>query len=82
MAQTLDEEWTRMRGMEIQAVGIASITYDEESQNLINLRNRGAMMSDPSKMCIRDRSTAVSFISLMTQALRYTWAARTGCPGT
>ena len=47
MAQTLDEEWTRMRGMEIQAVGIASITYDEESQNLINLRNRGAMMSDP-----------------------------------
>ncbi len=48
MAQTLDEEWTRMRGMEIQAVGIASITYDEESQNLINLRTRGAMMSDPS----------------------------------
>ena len=48
MAQTLDEEWTRMRGMEIQAVGIASITYDEESQNLINLRNRGAMMRDPS----------------------------------
>ena len=48
MAQTLDEEWTRMRGMEIQAVGIASITYDEESQNLINLRNRGAMMGDPS----------------------------------
>ena len=48
MAQTLDEEWTRMRGMEIQAVGIASITYDDESQNLINLRNRGAMMSDPS----------------------------------
>ena len=48
MAQTLDEEWTRMRGMEIQAVGIASITYDEESQNLSNLRTRGAMMSDPS----------------------------------
>ena len=48
MAQTLDEEWTRMRGMEIQAVGIASITYDEESQKLINLRNRGAMLSDPS----------------------------------
>ena len=43
--------WTRNgpdAGMEIQAVGIASITYDEESQNLINLRNRGAMMSDPS----------------------------------
>ena len=47
MAQTLDEEWNQMRGMEIQAVGIASITYDEESQSLINLRNRGAMMGDP-----------------------------------
>ena len=29
-------------------MGIASITYDEESQSLINLRNRGAMMGDPS----------------------------------
>ena len=43
MADTLDEEC----GMEIQSVGIASITYDEESQNLINLRNKGAMMGDP-----------------------------------
>ena len=25
-----------MRGMEIQSVGIASISYDEESQELIN----------------------------------------------
>lgn len=48
MSQTLDEEWNRMRGMEIQAVGIASISYDEESQNLINMRNRGAMMGDPT----------------------------------
>ena len=47
MADTLDEEWNKLRGMEIQAVGIASITYDEESQNLINLRNKGAMMGDP-----------------------------------
>lgn len=47
MADTLDEDWNKMRGMEIQAVGIASISYDEESQNLINLRNKGAMMGDP-----------------------------------
>ena len=46
MADTLDEEWNKLRGMEIQSVGIASITYDEESQNLINLRNKGAMMGD------------------------------------
>ena len=51
MSETLDEEWNQMRGMEIQAVGIASISYDEESPNLINLRNKGAMMgSDPNVM--------------------------------
>ncbi len=48
MADTLDEEWNRMRGMEIQSVGIASISYDEESQKLINMRNQGAMLGDPS----------------------------------
>ena len=48
MSTILDEEWSRMRGMEIQAVGIASISYDEESMKLINLRNQGAMMSDPA----------------------------------
>ena len=48
MADVLDTQWTQQRGMEIQAVGIASISYDEESQKLINMRNQGAMMSDPS----------------------------------
>lgn len=48
MADVLDEEWTKTRGMQIQAVGIASISYDEESQKLINMRNQGAMMGDPS----------------------------------
>lgn len=48
MADTLDDDWTQMRGMEIQSVGIASISYDEESQNLINMRNKGAMLSDPT----------------------------------
>ena len=44
MAGILDEEWSQMRGMEIQAVGLASISYDEESQKLINMRNEGAML--------------------------------------
>ncbi len=48
MADTLDEDWNRMRGMEVQSVGIASLTYDEESQKLINMRNQGAMLGDPS----------------------------------
>lgn len=48
MADVLDESWTKTRGMQIQAVGIASISYDEESQRLINMRNQGAMMGDPN----------------------------------
>ncbi len=48
MANVLDADWNQMRGMEIQAVGIASISYDEESQKLINMRNEGAMLSDPT----------------------------------
>ncbi|WP_026459860.1 SPFH domain-containing protein [Schaalia suimastitidis] len=48
MRDTLDEDWLRHRGMEIQAVGIASISYDEESRKLIDMRNQGAMLSDPS----------------------------------
>ncbi|MCI5872634.1 MAG: SPFH domain-containing protein [Clostridiales bacterium] len=44
MADILDEDWNKMRGMEIQSVGIASVSYDEESQKLINMRNEGAML--------------------------------------
>jgi membrane protease subunit (stomatin/prohibitin family) len=48
MSITLDEDWKRMRGFEIQAVGISSISYDDESKELINMRNKGAMLGDPS----------------------------------
>ncbi len=48
MATELDEGWKEMRGFEIQAVGIASVSYDEESKKLINMRNQGAMLGDPS----------------------------------
>ncbi len=48
MAQCLDEDWNRMRGMEVQSVGIAGLSYDEKSQELINTRNEGAMLSDPT----------------------------------
>ena len=47
MASELDEDWKRMRGFEVRSVGIASISYDEESKKLINMRNQGAMMGDP-----------------------------------
>ena len=48
MSNVLDDQWKELRGMEIQSVGIASISYDETSQELINMRNKGAMMGDPS----------------------------------
>ena len=48
MRTCLDAEWTQQRGFEVQNVGIASISYSEESQKLINMRNQGAMLSDAS----------------------------------
>ena len=48
MADTLDEGWRTQRGIEVQSVGLASISYDDESKDLINMRNRGAMLSDPT----------------------------------
>lgn len=47
MSTILDEEWNQTRGMEIQAVGL-TVSYNEESQKLINMRNEGAMLSDPT----------------------------------
>ncbi len=48
MADELDAEWNKLRGFEVQSVGIASITYDDESKALIEMRNKGAMLSDPT----------------------------------
>ena len=46
MATELDESFRTLRGFEIQSVGIASVSYDEESKKLINMRNQGAMLGD------------------------------------
>ena len=60
MRDVLDEDWREQRGMEVQAVGVASISYDETSQELINMRNRGAMIgSDPSVI----RGVAISNVT-------------------
>lgn len=48
MSKILDDDWKRMRGFEVQAVGISSISYDDESKELINMRNKGSMLGDPS----------------------------------
>ncbi|MDR2373450.1 MAG: SPFH domain-containing protein [Bifidobacteriaceae bacterium] len=48
MAQLLDADWTQGRGIEIVRVAVESVNYTNESRDLINLRNRGAMLSDPA----------------------------------
>lgn len=48
MSGILDEDWKSHRGMEVRSVGIASISYDDESTKLINMRNQGAMLGDPA----------------------------------
>ena len=48
MASVLDEDWKQLRGMEIVSVAVASISYTDDSQKLINMRNQGAMLGDPS----------------------------------
>ncbi len=46
MADELDADWKNLRGFEVQSVGIASVSYDEDSKELINMRNKGAMLGD------------------------------------
>ena len=48
MANELDADWNKLRGFEVLSVGIASISYDEDSKKLIDMRNQGAMLSDPT----------------------------------
>lgn len=48
MADVLDESWKSLRGIEIVSVAVASISYTDDSTKLINMRNQGAMLGDPS----------------------------------
>lgn len=48
MSTVLDEDWNERRGMMIVSVGINAISYDENSKKLIEMRNQGAMLTDPA----------------------------------
>ncbi|MDR1441216.1 MAG: SPFH domain-containing protein [Bifidobacteriaceae bacterium] len=48
MRDLLDADWTQLRGIEVLQVAVESVNYDETSRELINLRSRGAMLSDPA----------------------------------
>ncbi|HCM88992.1 MULTISPECIES: SPFH domain-containing protein [Vagococcus] len=46
MSSVLDEQWQTLRGMEVVSVGVSSISYTDDSKELINMRNKGAMLGD------------------------------------
>jgi len=60
--QQLDIVWGSQRGIELVSVGIGNISYDDESRELINLRNRNAIMNqqpEPTTRAIRPQKTWV-----------------------
>lgn len=46
MATVLDDSWRALRGMEVVSVAVSSISYTDDSKELINMRNKGAMLGD------------------------------------
>lgn len=48
MRDTLDEEWNEMRGLEIQNVGIADISLDDETKALLKEYSSAKIYTDPS----------------------------------
>ncbi len=48
LRDVLDEDWEQSRGMVVHSVGINGISFDEESKKIMALRNKGAMLKDPS----------------------------------
>ncbi|MCL2547261.1 MAG: SPFH domain-containing protein [Oscillospiraceae bacterium] len=48
MREIMDEDWRNMRGIEVQSVGLKSISYCDETKELMKLRNQGAMLQDAS----------------------------------
>ncbi|WP_086348100.1 SPFH domain-containing protein [Candidatus Enterococcus clewellii] len=48
LSNVLDDSWRSLRGIEIVSAAVASISYTDDSTKLINMRNQGAMLGDPS----------------------------------
>jgi len=46
MRDIMDDSWREMRGIEVQSVGLKSISYCDETKELMKLRNQGAMLQD------------------------------------
>lgn len=48
MSDQLDAKWLELRGMEILSVAVASITYSEKSAEILEIRNKGAILTNPN----------------------------------
>ncbi|WP_175954493.1 SPFH domain-containing protein [Schaalia sp. Marseille-Q2122] len=48
MREALDQEWRERRGIEVCSVGIAALSYDDASREIIDMRSKGAALQDPS----------------------------------
>lgn len=48
MSDVLDDSWKELRGIEVVSVAVSSISYTDDSVKLINMRNQGAMLGDPT----------------------------------
>ena len=46
MQDELDADWKELRGMEVLAVGLGGLSYDDKSREMIDMRNQGAMLGD------------------------------------
>lgn len=47
MREALDQEWRERRGIEVCSVGIAALSYDDASREIIDMRSKGAVLQDP-----------------------------------
>lgn len=48
LADALDEEWLKTRGIDIVSVALSSISYTENSQKILDMRSKGAALKDAS----------------------------------
>lgn len=48
MSTQLDEKWMDLRGMEILSVAVVSITYSDKSSEILEIRNKGAILTNPN----------------------------------
>jgi len=53
MAKVLDEEWLDKRGFAIQSVGIASISFDEKTDKLLEQYGNDSILFDPNARAAR-----------------------------